>query len=131
MANEQNLKPFKKGSDERRNLNGRPKGREVSTILAELLDKKANSNIKNLDWVQRLASELTPEEMERLTNGDVLAMRLYVEAIAKGDITAIREMLDRVEGKAKQTVNLQGNVAIGITEIEVIHTTPEDENKGK
>lgn len=131
MANEQNLKPFKKGSDERRNLNGRPKGREVSTILAELLDKKANANVKNLDWVQRLASELTPEEMERLTNGDVLAMRLYVEAIAKGDITAIREMLDRVEGKAKQTVNLQGNVAIGITEIEVIHTTPEDENKGK
>ena len=131
MANEQNLKPFKKGSDERRNLNGRPKGREVSTILAELLDKKANSNIKNLNWVQKLAEELTPEEMERLTNGDVLAMRLYVEAIAKGDITAIREMLDRVEGKAKQTVNLQGNVAIGITEIEVIHTTPEDENKGK
>lgn len=129
MANEQNLKPFKKGSDERRNLNGRPKGREVSTILAELLDKKANSNIKGLDWVQKIAQELTPEEMERLTNGDVLAMRLYVEAIAKGDITAIREMLDRVEGKAKQTVNLQGNVAIGITEIEVIHTT--DENKSQ
>jgi len=33
MANEQNLKPFKKGEDERRNLEGRPK--KYVTLLKE------------------------------------------------------------------------------------------------
>ena len=119
-----NLVFFKKGVDERRSLEGRPKGRSISTILAELLERPANKNLTELAFVKKLSLNLTKAEFNKLTNGDILTLRLYSEAVASGDIQAIKEILDRTEGKAKQFLDLTsaGEQIQAITQIEVVHT---------
>lgn len=119
-----NLVFFKKGEDSRRSLAGRPKGRSISTILAELLQRPANKNLTELAFVKKLAEGLTKEEFKKLTNGDILTLRLYSEAVASGDITAIKEILDRTEGKSKQSLDItsNGEAIQAITQIEVVHT---------
>jgi hypothetical protein len=77
MANENNLKPFKKGIDNRRNVKGRP------AILPELKEAIA---------------KLLSEDKEGKTALDKILNVLYDRAM-KGDIRAIQELLDRGFGK--------------------------------
>jgi hypothetical protein len=86
MANIKNLKPFKKGEDERRNTLGRPK----KTLLSEAIR-------------EQLAEEM-PNAPER-TVAEVIARTLIKLAIS-GDVQAIREIADRTEGKPKQAIDL-------------------------
>ncbi len=109
MANIKNLKPFKKGDDERRNVLGRPK----KTLLSEAIREQIAASMPG-------ASEQT-----------------FAEAIAKtlidlavgGDVAAIREIADRTEGKPKQAIDLDLQIndwrteaqKYGITESDVIN----------
>jgi hypothetical protein len=86
MANIKNLKPFKKGEDERRNTLGRPK----KTLLSEAIR-------------ERLA-EVMPGASEQ-TFAEEIARVLILEALS-GDVQAIREIADRTEGKPKQAIDL-------------------------
>ena len=88
-GNPQNLIPFKKGQDDRRNLNGRPKVvPPLDLLLAEILgDKK--------DGVEAAKAIL---------------MVLRNKAI-KGDIRAAEVLLDRAYGKALQQINT--NISLG------------------
>ncbi len=104
MANEKNLKPFKKGKDPRRNLKGKPKGKAITTILKELMDKSTAKSIMDLPFIKKLNTKKT------LSNGEALALRLMTSALVAGDVKAMKEILDRLEGKSKQSVEFIGKI---------------------
>ena len=86
MANEKNLKPFKKGKDKRRNLNGRPKMPDIREALSKILAEKKDG----------------------LTALEAVIMKLRQMAM-KGDVRAIKELLDRGYGQSKQSVEVKSD----------------------
>jgi hypothetical protein len=79
-----NLKPFKKGLDERRNLKGAPPRIELKEALIKVL-------------------------ME--TNGGITAYDAVLKALRnkaiKGDVRAIELIFDRVAGKVSQNISIE------------------------
>lgn len=102
MANEQNLKPFKKG--EVANPKGRGKG--VQNSKTRLL--------KLLELVTKVRNPVTGEE-EEFSIAEQLDMQIIAKA-RKGDLKAYEILFDRLEGKPKQTTDItadvKGNVQI-------------------
>ena len=100
MANEQNLIPAKKG--EIRNPNGRPKG--VPNSKTRLL--------RLLELVQTKTNPITGEK-EEFSVAEQLDLVVLQKAF-KGDLNAYKELMDRLEGKPKQTseVELSGGLQI-------------------
>ena len=100
MANEQNLIPAQKG--EIRNPNGRPKG--VPNSKTRLL--------RLLELVQTKTNPITGEK-EEFTIAEQLDMVLINKAL-KGDLNAYKELFDRLEGRAKQTseIELSGGLVV-------------------
>lgn len=100
MANEQNLIPAQKG--EVRNPNGRPKG---------VLNSKTRL-LRLLELVTTTKNPVTGE-MEEFSIAEQLDMKIIAKAM-KGDIRAYQELLDRLEGRAKQTneIELSGGLNI-------------------
>lgn len=101
MANEQNLIPAKKG--EVRNPNGKPKG--VQNSKTRLL--------RLLELVQKKRNPITGEE-EEFTVLELMDMQIIVKAL-KGDQRAYQEVMDRLEGKAKQSTEIEVSGGINIT----------------
>jgi Family of unknown function (DUF5681) len=99
MANEQNLTPFQKGNP---GGPGRPKG--VPNSKTRLL--------RLLELVQTQTNPITGEK-EEFTVAEQLDMVLINKA-RKGDIRAYQEVMDRLEGRAKQSteVELTGGINI-------------------
>ena len=104
MANEQNLIPAQKG--EIRNPNGRPKG--IPNSKTRLL--------RLLELVQVKTNPITGEK-EEFTVAEQLDMMVLQKAF-KGDLKAYQEILDRLEGRAKQTneVEISGGMTINWNE---------------
>jgi len=100
MANEQNLIPAQKG--EVRNPNGRPKG---------VLNSKTRL-LRLLELVTTTKNPVTGE-MEEFSIAEQLDMKIIAKAM-KGDIRAYQELLDRLEGRAKQIneIELSGGLQI-------------------
>ena len=90
MPNPQNLKePWKEG-DPSPNPSGRPKGsRNLSTILREMLEEEIEVVIDG--------------QKERRQFQEVIIRKLLKKA-NDGDMRAIQEIYDRVEGKPKQEI---------------------------
>jgi len=84
MANEQNLKPFKKGQS------GNPKGRP-----------------KKLPHLEELLADILGEDKEGITAAEAILRALRAKA-TKGDIRAAEVLLERAYGKAKQGIELSG-----------------------
>ena len=100
MANEQNLTPFPKGVSG--NPAGKPKGVEHSkTRLLRLLQ-----------LVTKVRNPVTGED-EEFTIAEQLDMKIIAKAM-KSDLRAYQEILDRLEGRAKQTneIELSGGLQI-------------------
>lgn len=87
MANEQNLKHFKKG--ESGNPNGRP---------------------RKLPELDKLLADVMGEEKDGLSAAEAILKALRAKA-TKGDIRAAELLLDRAYGKAKQTIDNNLNVS--------------------
>jgi hypothetical protein len=100
MANEQNLKPFPKGVSG--NPAGKPKGTEHSKTRLKRI----------LDLVQKKKNPITGEE-EEFTVLELMDMQIIAKAL-KGDQRAYQEVIDRLEGKPKQTseVEVSGGMTI-------------------
>ena len=98
MANPENLKPFKKGKDERRNMNGKPKG----TLSAKTIIKKW------LEAKDKFKNPITGVE-EYLSQYDIIAIQQIAKA-RKGDTKAFDSVLDRVEGKPKQEIDVNQDI---------------------
>ncbi len=85
MANEGNLRPFKKGSDPRRNLKGRPIG---ATTFNTLLHKAMMKEVKT---------------SEGIMPGYAVVMNRLMDKAIKGDVRSIRLILDIVDGPLKKS----------------------------
>lgn len=92
--------PFKEGFDERRNYDGRPKD-----TPEKKLEKKAIKEIVK-EYKEALADMLP--EIQPIIRKKAL----------EGDITAIKEIHDRVMDKAKQPtdMNLSGELIVNVTD---------------
>ena len=100
MANEQNLTPFKKGQVA--NPNGRPKG--VPNSKTRLL--------RLLELVQTKTNPITGDK-EEFSVAEQLDLVILQKAF-KGDLNAYKELMDRLEGRAKQTseIELSGGLTV-------------------
>jgi hypothetical protein len=101
MANEQNLIPAKKG--EVRNPNGKPKG---------VLNSKTRL-LRLLELVTKVRNPVTGEE-EDFSIAEQLDMQIIAKA-RKGDLKAYEILLDRLEGKPKQSTELEVSGGMNIT----------------
>ena len=104
MAGIDNLVHFQKGQSG--NPNGRPKG--VQNSKTRLL--------RLLELVQKKRNPITGEE-EEFTVLELMDMQMIAKAL-KGDQKAYEVVVDRLEGKPKQTTDItadiKGNVQITI-----------------
>ena len=103
MSREDNLTPFKEGQSG--NPKGRPKGtKNMSTIIKEILDSEIEFD--------------DPLLKKRIKNPVKYAIMLKLTQKAlKGDLNAIRTLLDRTEGQAKQIIE-QTNIDMSNEEAE-------------
>jgi len=81
---------FGKGQDPTKG--GHPKGKRVSTIIKELLD----TDISNF------SDSLEGMETNKALAVELIAMAFHKDNTAKDKLSAIKEILDRIEGKPKQ-----------------------------
>ena len=70
---------------------GNPKGRPKSITLSEAYRK--------------MLAQVDEADAQKRTRAEILAEEMYVKA-KSGDVSALREIADRVEGKPRQTVTL-------------------------
>lgn len=115
MANNENLKPFKKG--EVANPNGRP--RKYVSQLREQGYKLSEVN----DTIQVLISMTIDELKEVYTNPKATILEKTIasairKSIEKGSLYSIETLLTRVYGKPKEQVDLN---ASGGMQIEVVY----------
>ncbi|MGV3556923.1 DUF5681 domain-containing protein [Larkinella arboricola] len=106
MANNENLKPFAKGQS------GNPGGRPVGHIT-NFLNEFGNSSDIEFTIIKTNSKGEKSESTSRLSTGDrqtinqAIAARLLQLAL-NGDLKAIREVLNRTEGRVPQPINLGG-----------------------
>ncbi len=97
MANEGNLKPFKKGYDKRRNLEGRPK--DISDLRSLLMDIASKEN-----------------------NGQTV-MEAIIVSIAnqamKGNLKAGQIIMDYLYGKPTQKTEIVGQIETNSNSIDL------------
>ena len=84
--NQSGLKPFKQGSDKRRNTNGRP---------------------PKLPELDKLLDLVLGEEKDNTTAMETILKALRLKA-AKGDVRAAEILLERAYGKPKQEIQSTG-----------------------
>lgn len=90
MANEQNLKPYKKGQS------GNPNGRPVGALGSKTILQKY------LNLITKAENPIT-NEIENLTVAEQMHLKQVAKAI-EGDLYSYKEIIDRLEGK---TINVQ------------------------
>jgi hypothetical protein len=107
MANSNNLKPFKKGSDPRRNTSG-ANADSITKYLREFGKSRCiHYNIEitsGNNQVRTIKGKVSGKGKNGQIN-QLIATQLLTKAI-KGDLRAIQEVLDRTEGKPKQGIEL-------------------------
>lgn len=97
MGREDNLKPFKKGFDERRNLKGCPVGnKNRSTIVKK--------------WLEVNTNEINPltNKTENLSQEDIITLK-QIEKAKDGDSTAYKLIMDSTYGLPQQQTDITTN----------------------
>jgi hypothetical protein len=84
---------------------GRKKGsRNATTLLREMMSKLAPDSIVDLRFVKEFCAG-----KKRITLADAQAARIIFEALVKGEAWAVKELLDRTEGKPTRPVEHNGS----------------------
>ena len=97
MAKDDNLKPFKKGYDERRGKGRKEGSQNAKTIIKKWLDVKENHE------------NPVTKQMEELSQLDIIVLAQLTKA-RKQDTRAFEAILDRVEGKPKQEIDVNQDI---------------------
>lgn len=121
MPNIENLKPFKKGFDEKRNINGRP--RKYVSNLKDQGYKIAEVN----DAIQVLMSMTVKELTEVVDNPEATVLektvaKAMLKSMKNGSLYSLDTLLTRTFGKPKETVDQNVNAELK-GKIEVIVTS--------
>lgn len=95
---------------ERINKLGRPKGKSLTTQLRELGNKLAPVDLRNKENIR----EMLKAYGMKGANIEIMLIQLYIKAITEGNLKAIIELFDRIEGKARQTIQYEGEVQIDV-----------------
>lgn len=86
-------KPFVKGEDPRRNLNGVPKGtKHFTTLIAEMLREKIQIK-KDGQIIEMTVDKAMVEAM--------------IRQVIKGDVKAFQALTDRHDGKPHQSIEME------------------------
>ena len=107
MGEVDNIKEYQFKPGESGNPAGRPKGTSVTTILKKLLEQYLKGK-----------NPLTGEDANLPTN-ELISLKLIAQAL-NGSERAIEMIQDRLEGKVKQVVGLEGNM---YNKIEIVEKT--------
>lgn len=130
MGKEEHLIPFKKGADPRRNVSGKNRSL-ISQYLKEFGQSKAikyEIEITGTDGVRRtIKGELKGKGKNGSVN-QVIATRLLAKAMS-GDLKAIEAVMDRTEGKPKQSIELDNLFAGGTLKVGYGDQEAEQENE--
>jgi hypothetical protein len=105
MANEGNLKPFKKGEDERRNVTGLNAGvKHRSTIARKWLEIEVNEKNPLTGLAEKLSYE------------DIITLAQIKKAKDEQDTNAYKALQDSAYGAPKQEIDqtVTGHIAINI-----------------
>jgi hypothetical protein len=94
MRNTQNLKPWKQGQSG--NPGGRPRTKPVTAELERMLEQEAPA-ANGRTWAAVIAEAL-------------------LKKARKGDVRAIAELANRIEGKSRQTLDLELDVCTGLAD---------------
>jgi hypothetical protein len=117
MPNPENIEPYKFEPGQSGNPSGRPKGtKNPSTILKEMLEEELEVVIDGVK-VKKTFKDLIVRKLIKKAND--------------GDLRAIQEIFDRVEGKAKQEIQHDINTGIGIFNIDPLADDPTDHSVKK
>ena len=113
MANEQNLKPFKKGKDANRNLKGRP--RKYVSLLKEQGYKVSEVN----DTIQAMMAMDEKELNEVDTNPKATILERTIagamlKSMDKKSLYSLETLLTRVHGQPKETVDANVNATLKV-----------------
>jgi hypothetical protein len=104
MANKQNLKPFKKGLDPRRNLEGAP--RKYISLLKEKGYKAAEINDCILVMISMSLDELS--EVWKNPKATILEKTManaLKKSLERGSLYSIETLLSRAVGKPKESID--------------------------
>jgi len=96
MPKPENVEPYQFQPGQSGNPKGKPKGaRSMSTILRELLETTIEVDGEKIPYSEAIIKKL-------------------IKRADKGNLIAIREIFDRMEGKAKQEVqmNIEGRKSV-------------------
>lgn len=113
MANEQNLKPFNKGFDVRRNINGAP--RKLVTQLADI----GYTNREIVDTLMSLIA-LTQSELQAIIdeeNNTALertVAKAIVKGLDKGSLYNLEQLINRAIGKPKEVSEVKQDSRIEV-----------------
>jgi len=80
------------------------------------------------DLVVKKKNPITGKD-EKFTGAEMLDMAIFARAL-KGDVIAYREIMDRVEGKVSQPLDMTMETIQPTTSLTVLHSKIEDEPKG-
>jgi hypothetical protein len=79
--------------------------------------------------IDKINAQFTePELKQNATWGEVVALRLHMNAAIKGDVSACRELRESVEGSAPQRVQFQSNEKREVLVRVIYQKTPEIED---
>lgn len=117
MPNPENLKPFKKGYDERRNLKGVPR-KYINTL------KENGYTQQEVKATVMVLMSMNLQELSEIWNNkqsDTLLLTLagaIKRGIEKGSIYTIQQLLEMVFGKPKETsqVTTDGKIEVVFTQ---------------
>lgn len=117
MANQANLDPHKFKPGQSGNPKGRPKGVPHSTTRLKRL----------LELTENLTNPIT-KEVEGFSVAEQMDLAQIIKA-RKGDTRAYMALLDRLEGKPKQDVDMKLGGEINVAQVEFIGDDPTKPNQ--
>lgn len=111
------LKPFQNGEDVRRQNSGRKPKKFMTELLIKALKSKEEIIVEGIDVVTGLPAKI---RISVPTQKQII--HALLREADKGNVYAIKEVMDRVEGRVMQPIeaDVNGNVAVNL----VFHLQP-------
>jgi hypothetical protein len=102
-------------------VSGNPSGRPKKRVT------ESYEGIYDQDAPEKLLEALRVDGFTGKTFGEALAFQHFIGAAKSGDTAAVKEITDRLEGKAEASLKISGSLDLGVA----IRAAHEDARNGK